>query len=155
MTDHYTLITNLNHVIVNGVHTYTHALLIEQKEDRCQLQGFCTDAALPIFCVRLPTAGFVLRDPQGDLVNFVTLSQYSVAGSRLDLEIAGAPSVELWTSRGSCHPIDVCRFDAAEDLEDIEGVLRRKVAQYWSAPCIPIAHYVPVDTIRGQETKGN
>jgi len=131
------LITNMNHVIIHGMHLHTHALLLVQHDalrgKHYTLHGYCTNATLPTFDLDVPSKAFVIFRPDA-------------IGPSL-LCMTGMQDIALHVSRAA-EPIDVCRFDPCVSMEHAERLLTWHVAKYWTAPYMPLPNYLPIDEIR-------
>lgn len=153
MKQHYTLITNLEYVWVNGVRTFTHALLVEETEGlfedtppRRQILGFGTEGSAPTFDLDVPSiqyeigpirrGGPILVSDSGN-----TQPLFSAAEMRF---FKGGPTLRLHVADPE-RPLDIQSWEG--DPGDrvvlrIWEVLPSKVATYWRAPRMPIQQYV-------------
>lgn len=152
----YTLITNLDYVVIGGVRTYTHALVVVRVDDiinpdepQCQLRGFGTDPALPTFDTVIPTDEFELVAAQSNAIFVGGDGEPRPLFGGAVMRIAGAPEVQLVAASGSRQPIDVHRFPEDTPVDAVWDMLGRKVAAYWTAPNMPLPQWVSSAAVRG------
>lgn len=151
----YTLITNLDYVTVNGIRTFTHALLAERTDsifdhDKPQhkLRGFSTDPSLPTFDTVIPTDEFDLVPAQsGHLFIGGDGEPRPLLGGAI-MKIVGAPDVQLIAGVNSREPIDVHRFPEDTHVDMVWEMLSRKVAEHWTAPNMPLPQWMPSAAVR-------
>ena len=144
----YTLITNLEFVVVNGVRTHTHALLVEEGPsmfgggaDR-RIRGFGMDPAWPVFDIMgLPSIDFELTDASGGPL-FISDSNpegrplYSGAIMQM---AAGGPKIDLIVQDHE-QALDIKRFEGRYGDSIITKVwdhLSATVGRFWRAPNMP------------------
>lgn len=153
--DRYTLITNLDYVVVGNVRTYTHALLVERSasvfcrdEMQYKLRGFGTSPSLPTFDVIIPIDDFELV-PASSAAIFIGNDGESrpLFGGAI-MKIAGMVEVQLIAANGSRDPIDVQRFGEGTHIDVVWQALEVKVAQHWHAPNMPLPQWVPSQSVR-------
>jgi len=148
MTERHTLITNLNWVSLNGIRTYTHALLLTEgkamfgDETRYQLRGFGTDPAWPTFDVDVPSLDHTLLDARG---NAVMITDACPGGEPLItgsiLQFKDGPRVDCITeARGK--PLRFDRFEGS--ILQVWAILPARVREFWSAPNMPTLRWVTV-----------
>jgi hypothetical protein len=145
MIEKRVLFTNLSYVSIGDVRTSCHALLLEHDDDplgrgtpRCQLRGFGTEAAWPVFDVRIPTIAHEIRTDRGD-----------------HLVIPGGPEILLWRDTQE-QPICVQTFewDSADNerghrFGEIWTALESSVARHWHAPYMPrLVHMEPARALK-------
>lgn len=146
----YTLITNLDYVVIGGVRTRTHALLVSRTEGlfareqpEFKLRGFSTDPSLPTFDAWLQTDEY-------ELVDAVDRSAVFVGGngkpeplfSGAIMIIAGGPNAQLIRGANSNRAIDVHRFPDGTNNTEVWPMLEEKVAEYWTQDCcMPVANW--------------
>jgi hypothetical protein len=158
VTERYALLTNLDYVILGGVRTYTHALLVvrekeplDERRPRYQLRGFLTHSSLPVFDSVVPSDEFELVPAHSD--QFWVESEAEDGRHRplfrgAILRIAGAPDVHLIAEVNSSDPIDVHRFPEETDVATVWRLLEEKVAAHWTGPNMPLPHWVPAEAVR-------
>lgn len=152
----YTLITNLDYVVIGGVRTYTHALLVERgdslfspDEPQYKLRGFGTDPALPTFDTVIPTDEFELVAAQSSAVFVGGDGEPRPLFGGAIMRIAGVLEVQLIAANGSRQPIDVHRFPEDAGVDAVWDMLGRKVAEHWHAPNMPLPQWVSSAAVRG------
>jgi hypothetical protein len=151
----YTLITNLDYVVIGAVRTYTHALLVERGdsvfnrgEPQYKLRGFGTDPALPTFDMVIPTDEFELVAAQSNAIFVGGDGEPRPLFGGAIMRIAGAPEIQLIAAGGSRQPIDVHRFSEDTHVDAVWELLSRKVAEHWSAPNMPLLQWVSSAAVR-------
>jgi hypothetical protein len=139
MIEKRVLITNLGQVILDkDLRTHCNALVLERVRSRCEIRGFGTEGAWPVFVLTVPTIDHDLHDNQ--------LVLLSADGSPLK----DARTIGLW--RNNPHqPFDIQVFEwDSEDNERghrfaaIWSALEESVARHWYAPYMPrLVHMEP------------
>lgn len=151
----YTLITNLDYVVIGGVRTYTHALLVERgdslfnpDEPQYKLRGFGTDPALPTFDAVIPTDEFELVAAQSNAIFVGGDGEPRPLFGGAIMRIVGVPEIQLIAAGGSRQPIDVHHFSEDTYVDAVWELLSRKVAEHWSAPNMPLLQWVSSAAVR-------
>lgn len=153
----YTLITNLDYVIVGQVRTSSHALLVEscehplmRGEARHQLRGFCTTPSVPTFDIDIPSYEFSLEDAASH--NIMTLRHGEDEPTPLMhgaiMHIPGFVDVQLIAGVNSRRGLDVKRYPDNTDIGQVWADLELKVLEYWEAPNIMVPQWHPAATLR-------
>jgi len=151
--DQYTLITNLEFVIIQDVRMFCHALLISEMEDslvrekrKRELRGFFVDLSSEVFDMRIPSVDYKLVDAHsGDV--FVGHSGKSCPlFSGAILKINGVVDIQLIC--GYRLGLDVHEFPLDTDICEVWDVLPRKVAAHWTAPSMPVVRYESASIVR-------
>lgn len=140
------LITNLEYVVVNGVRTFTHALLLTEGKAffrdgvRRELRGFGTDPAWPTFDLTVPSMIYTLMPASNPHVVMITdaAPEGRPLLSGAIMQIEGGPRVDLVVSNPE-QPLDIQTFDGS--ILQVWQVLPRLVRKYWTAPNMPALHW--------------
>jgi hypothetical protein len=144
--ERYTLFTNLSFVTVNGVRTFTHALLLQDTgsftgEGRdVRLRGFGTDELNPTFNIGVRAPEYELGEVAGD-------NRFLMASDDGELKpISSGTALRLGdlvvglAVDDQRKPICVDKFEAPQNdspVLQVWNVLARRVAEHWTAPAIP------------------
>lgn len=143
--ERYALITNIEHVQIAGVRTYTCALVVQRDRHpltelpRHRLRGFGTSCRSPTFDCEIPHDEFDLADAHDPSV-VVSRENGQVRPLRRGaiLRIAGwAHEAHLVQEPSANAPIDVRRFPAGAEVGDVWRSLDRAILRHWSAPYFP------------------
>lgn len=152
--DHYTLFTNLRFVTLNGVRTFTRALLLEPSEDLLNrgttafgIRGFGTDAAWPVFDVRVPSLEYTSATGESADLFVSGEGEPRPLATGAILRFKDGPEVQLLAEDGR-QAIDIMEFAPDADIRDVWDVLPRKVAEYYGAPNMPVLNWVRADDVR-------
>lgn len=144
----YILFLNLDWVVVNGVRTSTHALLIEEGPgmltpvDR-RVRGFGLDSAWAVFDVRVPTIEYTMQDFEGNAIMLTNRDPKGyvplVSGAVVQIASDG-PRLELAVLDHK-RPIDVKTFEGTwgdrVTLDALWVYLNENAPKYWTAPGMP------------------
>lgn len=148
--DKHTLITNLEWVTINGIRTYTHALLLTDgayafgpsDRRRYQVRGFGTDSAWPVFDLDVPSIEYTLADARSGAI---MLTDDDPAGRPLIsgaiMQIKDGPRADLVVSDRKA-PLQVDQFMCS--ILQVWDVLPMYVRRFWTAPNMPTLHWVRV-----------
>ena len=151
MIGNYTLITNLEWAVVNGIRTFTHALLVSDHEGafdkntrRRQLRGFGTDPAWPVFDLDIPSTSYTLSDARSGNVMILSGNDPKPRPlcSGAIMQIESGPRVDLLVS-DQRRPLDVRTFPREVTIRDVWDVLPGLVRSYWTAPNMPTLQWGP------------
>jgi len=143
----YTLFLNLTYVIVNGVRTSTHALLLESNPAmfgdgiRHQVRGFGLDSAWSVFDLDVPSIEYTLTDGQS---NHIMITDSHPAGRPLCsgaiMKIKDGPELQLIVEDQN-QPIDIKTFEGTWGdritYDKLWNYLNANVVRYWHAPNMP------------------
>ena len=148
MTDKYTLITNLEWVTVNGIRTFTHALLVsdhfDKKLRRLQLRGFHVCPASPVFDLDIPSTAYTLTDAHSSNVMIVSDHEPELrplcSGAIMQME--GGPRVDLVVSHRK-RPLDIRTFEGERSILQAWDMLPGLIRSYWTAPNMPTLQWGP------------
>jgi len=137
--ERHILITNLSAVLVNGVRTYTYALLLSELKGTTQIRGFGTDSTWPTFDLFVPSLDYTLTNPQGEIWNAPRPPGYPKFTGGI-MQFVGGPRVDLWISNGSTS----IRIDPAKaNILDVWAVLPGLVRKFWIHSGIPTIQWGP------------
>lgn len=149
--DKFILITNLNSVSIGPVRTCTHAFLLEETEGIFRsssrvyrARGFGTEGSAPIFDIAIESldykigpmsgAGPIIMG-EGDPRPLFHIAKLTIGAVEMILGV-----------EDSGRPIDIQRWEGTAEERTILKVwqaLPLKVADYWSAPRMPIQEFLP------------
>lgn len=151
MIERRVLITNLWCVTIDNVlRTHCNALLLESEEDpnnsgsyRCEIRGFGTEAAWPVFSLSVPTIDHELLD---DRILLLKTSSSAPRDTpkidliRADVERPIAIQMFEWDSKDNPRGH---RFGA------IWAALEESVVKHWDAPYMPrLVHMEPAQALK-------
>lgn len=150
----YTLITNLDWVIIGGTRVYTHALVIAKSahgfEDKLEthLRGFGVDPSNPTFDYRLPAHEWKLVDGRGNAFVLRDNGEMESMINGAILECPGlAEKVQLICSQYS-PKLDIKHYPPGSEITVVWEDLPRKVAEHWGAPNMPVMKWMPSALVR-------
>jgi len=159
------LLTNLSYATVypkgadGGVRTNTYALMLTPGEEReslfgkpapATIRGLGTTASWPVFDLFLPV---------GVGIEYTTQSWESPSIIVGDATPEGRPIAQgdvLTFEDGTRIVLDVGDYERPITVDDVPAgehdrlwrMLERRVASFWTAPNMPLPHYVPADQVR-------
>ena len=145
----YTLFTSLEHVVVDGVRTHTHALLLcdaeavlDRTARRLQLRGFGTQPEWPTFDLDVESLQYTMTDARSGAI-MITDShpEGRPLSSGAIMQFANGPRVDLIVC-DSNKPIVVQRFDGR--ITRVWEVLSANVRAAWTAPNMPMLEWIRV-----------
>jgi hypothetical protein len=157
MSDRYILFTNLDYIRMGDVRFFCQSLVLARssfgtEEPQFRVRGFKTDGALEVFDLSIKSLEHTVKDTTHKRV--IENEGYWKNGHRpyTQTTITLEDGRELVLSHSDSEfEIDVEEFDGP--LPTWEA-LKRKVAKYWQAPAMPVAHYVEARIVR-QVTEDN
>ena len=149
MTDKYTLFTNLQYVIVNGVRTHTFALLLcdpsgwlDKANRRSQLRGFGTAPEWETFDLDMKSLEYTLTDARSGAI-MITDSHPTnrPIASGAVMQFTDGPRVDLIVCDQG-KPIAVHKFDG--EITQVWDFLPGLVRAAWIAPNMPTVSWTRV-----------
>lgn len=145
----YILFLNLSYVTINGVRTWTHALLLEKTPGifggtQCKVRGFGPDPSWPVFDLVVPSIAYTLTDASGGPM-FSTDSHPEgrplVQGAIM--QIKKGPRIDLIVSDYE-QDLNVCVFEGKDDMliMKVWERLESMVTRFVRAPNMPTIRWV-------------
>lgn len=148
----YIMVTNLDWVTVNGVRTWTKALILEEgpgmfDKVRRAIRGLGTDPALPVFDLFVPSIEYTLVDAQS---NSVIMSDATPEGRPMAtgaiMQLKDGPELQL-VVRDYRKPLDIKTFEGTwgdGTLTDrLWAHMESCIPKYWKAPYMPTLVWGP------------
>lgn len=154
--DRYTLFTNLSFVVVNGLRPHVNALLFEEgvqllhpNRINYRIRGFGVESSWVVFDMDVASFKYEIVDAASH--NFMVAGAEGGAPTPLVtgaiLSLRDGPDIQLLANDND-RPIDVTEYDPGTDILKVWEDLPRKVAEYWTAPNMPVLDYVPAEHVR-------
>jgi hypothetical protein len=148
-----TMFTNISAVTIDGVRTFSHALLVEPErpDERiggsAKLRGFMVCGASPTFDVFLKSAEFTREDGQSPHI-FIGSKGIKPLATGLILTFKDGPTVQVVRGTYDERPICIDEFADDADYEAIWIRLTQRVAEFWYAPNMPVLAWHNATAVR-------
>lgn len=164
--DRFTLLTNIKWITIDGIRTYSHALLLSDDftlgQRRLEVRGFGTEPAWPTFDFHAESLEYELVDTTPK--NFIEDEGFHRNGHRIytscELCLKDGRTLKI-AIENSEFPIDIQTFEApihSSLITEVWPVLWEKVERYWDAPGMPHLKWGPpgsaVDLLRFAKAHG-
>lgn len=160
MKERYHLFTNLDYVVLRGVRTHCHALVLQQvahhlgvETYECRVRGFGADASSEVFDISHPTTelDFEVVPAQSNQAAFIKANGTVCPLSTGSILRIGVLELQLH-AHDSSKPICQDPFEAEQDQRVVLKVwrkLRERVAEFWIHPAMPVVgHHSPQLVLR-------
>ena len=155
----YTMFTNLDWVTVNGVRTWTHALILEEGPHmfggvKRSLRGLGVDPAWPVFDLNVPSIEYTLVDAQSQSV---LLTDSEPSGQRplcsgAIMQLKDGPELQLIV-RDHKQPLDIKTFEGTwgdrVTTDRLWAHMQSRIPRYWNAPNMPALLWGPTPGFKG------
>lgn len=147
--DNFTLFTNIDFVTLNGVRTFSHALLLEDAKSwtgqgrMYHLRGFTFHEAIPSFDVVLKSPEYTLAAAQTPHVFIGSDGPRPLASGHI-MTFKNGPTVQL-VAQDHEQPLCIDNISGNSDESPILrvwAILQPRVRQFWTAPNMPVATWV-------------
>lgn len=153
-TKRLTMITNLDHVTIDRVVLFAHAIVLDEasgwshgsnhemnEANRFQVTGMYTEASLPVFSVRVATMDPIFTEEKPpERRGMVALNRHG------QLDFGDGLVIKIGTARNGL-PFDFETFEVSgvtDWYSDVWPQVMRKCKRYWDAPNFPVMRYLPI-----------